>query len=87
MSDKSAKRFRAVYDCGFAEGYSGDRIDPSRFDGPEIGHYNMGYQDGTAHFDRVMEIMEVTGRSLREVHQHAIDSLYNRIKHQLENQL
>jgi hypothetical protein len=87
IMSKMTDRFRAVYDCGFAEGYSGERKDPSRFEDNEFVHYNSGYQDGVNHFDKVMEIMEVTGKSLREVHQYSIDFLYNKIKRKLENQL
>ncbi len=84
LSEKQ-KRLRAVFDCGFAEGYSGENEDASRFQGEEIGHYKLGYQEGTQHFDKVLEIMEVTGRSLRQVHQQAIDSFYNQIKRKIEN--
>lgn len=73
-----AKQNRAakVYDIGFAVGYQGDQIDLSPLVDGELTHYEAGYKAGGEHFDRVTEIMQVTGRSLREVHQFAIDSLY-----------
>jgi hypothetical protein len=76
-------RVSQVFDVGFAEGYQGNPLDISRFSSDEVVHYEKGYELGGEHFDKVMEIMEVTGRSLREVHQHAINKLYSIVREQL----
>lgn len=79
----SKDRTSQVYDFGFAQGYSGDPLESERFLGDENSIYEDGYKEGSAHFDRVMEIVEVTGSSLREVHQFAINELYEDIRERI----
>ncbi len=71
-----------AYEVGFAEGYRGDKI-KHMYPGDLAAQYMMGRADGKEHFDKVLEIVEVTGRSLPEVHRLAVNSLYEKIKDSL----
>jgi hypothetical protein len=76
----------SAYDVGFAESYQGDKPNTDRFDKEDAIDYTLGREDGEKFFGKVTEIMEVTDRSLREVHVFAINRLYDDIKEHLEKE-
>ena len=81
----TVEREKKLFNSGFASGYQGDNVDKSHFNDAELIQFNSGFKSGEEHFGKVLEIMEITGKSLREIHQFAIDKLYFSIRENLRS--